>query len=229
MYMEQNEKKIFIVIPAYNEAPVICDVIKEVHTAGYNNIIIVDDGSLDKTYNQACEQSGVIALRHFLNRGKGAAVKTGIEAAKLLGADIVVTMDGDGQHNPQDIEKMVHAINDGNDVVLGSRLKDPKGMPKFKIMHNHIGNFLVWIIFGLWVTDSQSGLRAYSKKALHSIETKTDRYEYDSEVIREIFHHKLQYAEIPIEVRYTDYSMGKQHKMNLKNGFKTLIKMMISS
>jgi glycosyltransferase involved in cell wall biosynthesis len=224
----ETDKKIFILIPAYNEASVIADVISEVRNAGYENIIVVDDGSSDDTYARA-QQTGVITLKHFLNRGKGAAMKTGIEAAKLLNADTVVTIDGDGQHNPSDIQKMLELINEGNDVVLGTRLLAPKGMPKYKILANHIGNLCTWAIYGLWVTDSQSGFRAFSKKALDAIETKTDRYEYDSEVIREIYRNKLKFVETPIEVRYTEYSMGKANKMNFKNGIKTLIKMIISS
>lgn len=227
--MNEQNKKIHIVIPAYNEATVIGDVIKEVNTAGYSNIIVVDDGSYDKTHENATKEDGVIALKHFLNRGKGAAAKTGIEAAKILNADVVVTIDGDGQHNPKDIARMLKLIEEGYDVVLGSRLKNPKGMPIWKIAANHFGNFCTWAIYGLWVTDSQSGFRAYSKKAINAIETKTDRYEYDSEVIREIYRHNLKFIETPIEVRYTQYSMSKVHKMNLQNGFKTLIKMMISS
>jgi glycosyltransferase involved in cell wall biosynthesis len=227
--METSSKKIYILIPAFNEETVIRDVIKEVRDSGYQNIIIVDDGSADNTQAVAQKEEGVVALRHAINRGKGAAVKTGIEAAKMLDADIVITIDGDGQHNPADIAKMLELINQGNDVVLGSRLKNPKGMPVWKIAANHFGNFCTWSIYGLWVTDSQSGFRAYSKKAIDSIETKTDRYEYDSEVIREIHRNKLKFIETPIEVRYTEYSMNKVHKMNLKNGFKTLIKMMISS
>jgi glycosyltransferase involved in cell wall biosynthesis len=224
----ETDKKIYILIPAYNEATVIADVISEVRSAGYQNIIVVDDGSADDTYAKA-SQTGVVTLKHFLNRGKGAAMKTGIEAVKLLGAEAVVTIDGDGQHNPEDIRKMLDLINEGNDVVLGTRLLAPKGMPKYKILANHIGNFCTWAIYGLWVTDSQSGFRAFSKKALSAIETKTDRYEYDSEVIREIFRNKLKFTETPIEVRYTEYSMGKTNKMNFKNGIKTLIKMIISS
>jgi UDP-N-acetylglucosamine---dolichyl-phosphate N-acetylglucosaminyltransferase len=226
--METTSKKIYILIPAYNEATVIAGVIKEVQTAGYHNIIVIDDGSADETYALAGKEVGVTALKHFLNRGKGAAAKTGIEAAKLLGADIVVTIDGDGQHNPSDIAKMLEFIQQGNDVVLGSRLQNPKGMPPWKIAANHFGNFCTWLIYGLWVTDSQSGFRAYSKKAINLIETKTDRYEYDSEVIREIHRNQLKFIETPIEVRYTKYSMSKVHKMNLKNGFKTLVKMIIS-
>jgi len=220
---------IFIVIPAYNEGTIIQSVIAEIRSAGYTNIVIVDDGSTDGTYEKAKEIPGIVALRHLINRGKGASVKTGIDGAKKLGADIVVTMDGDGQHNPSDIAPMITSIDQGYDVVLGSRLKDCTGMPKYKIIHNHIGNILVWMLYGLWVTDSQSGFRAYSKNAITKIDTKTDRYEYDSEVIREIHRHQLKFIEIPIEVRYTEYSMGKVQKMNLTNGIKTLIKMILSS
>jgi len=225
-----SEEQIFVIIPAFNEATVIQDVTKEVQSAGYKNIIIVDDGSTDNTQSIAQQIPGIISLKLSINRGKGAAVKTGIEAAKILDADIVVTIDGDGQHNPKDIKKMLELIKKGNDVVLGSRLlnPNPKGMPIWKIVANHFGNFCTWAIYGLWVTDSQSGFRAYSKKAINLINTKTDRYEYDSEVIREIAQNKLHYIEIPIEVRYTEYSKGKKNKMNLLNGAKTLIKMIIS-
>lgn len=219
----------YIVIPAYNEETVIESVLLEIQAAGYRHIIVIDDGSTDATREKAMKIPGVIALKHLINRGKGAAVKTGIEAAKKLGAQIVVTLDGDGQHNPRDIAPMLELIDKGYDVVLGSRLKNTTGMPYYKICHNYIGNFFVWILYGRFVTDSQSGFRAYSNKALEKIDTKTDRYEYDSEVIREIHYHKLSFVEIPIEVRYTQYSMGKVHKMNLKNGFKTLIKMLLSS
>jgi len=223
------QPKVFIVIPVYNEASVILDTAKEIENAGYDNVIIIDDGSTDNTYNQA-KKTGKIVLQLALNRGKGAAVKTGIEAAKILGADIVVTMDGDGQHDPNDIEKMINLIKKGKcDVVLGTRLQNPEGMPKYKILANYIGNFFTWLIYGLWVTDSQSGFRAYSKKAFDLIDTQTDRYEYDSEVIREIGRHNLEYKEVPIKVRYTDYSMNKANKQSIKNGIKTLIKMLISS
>ena len=221
-------KNIYIIIPVYNEDPVIKEIIAEIKKAGYENIIVIDDGSSDKSYRKAVE-TGVIVLRLALNRGKGAAVKTGVEAVKILGADIVVTIDGDGQHSPDDVKKMIELIDNGNDVVLGTRLKNSEGMPWYKILANHIGNFFTFLIYGLWVTDSQSGFRAYSKKAVDLIDTKTDRYEYDSEVIREIKRHNLKYVEVPIEVRYTEYSMNKLNKQGFKNGIKTLIKMLISS
>ncbi len=223
---EKEQKKVFIAIPAFNEESVIQAVIKEIQKAGYENIIVVDDGSSDHTQAKAAELIGKLALKHKLNRGKGAATKTAIEAAKLLGADIIVTVDGDGQHDPADIAKLIEPIaNNACDVVLGTRLLKPKGMPIWKIAANHFGNFCTWYLFGLWVTDSQSGFRAYSRHAAEVINTKADRYEYDSEVIREIYVYKLKFKEVPIAVRYTEYSMGKIHKQGLLNGLKTLYKM----
>lgn len=221
-----EKKQIFVVIPAFNEASVIQSVISEIQTAGYPNIIVVDDGSTDDTQKKASELIGKNALRHRINRGKGGATKTGIEAAKILGADIIVTIDGDGQHDPLDIGKLITPIIENHyDVVLGTRLINSRGMPTHKIIANHIGNFFTWFLFGLWVTDSQSGFRAYSKHAAELINIKADRYEYDSEVIREIYIYKLKYKEIPIAVRYTEYSMGKIQKQSFLNGLKTLYKM----
>ena len=221
----ESQKKTFIVIPAYHESTVIEEVIGGIRDAGYENIVIVDDGSTDNTFEKA-KSTGVTVLRHKLNRGKGAATKTGIEAAKLLGADIIVTMDGDGQHDPSDIKKLTLPIEESHcDVVLGSRLLDPRGMPGYKIWHNKIGNIITWYLYGLYVTDSQSGFRAYSRHAAEVINTQTDRYEYDSEVIREINTYKLKYREVPIQVLYTEYSMGKVHKQSLWTGIKTLYRM----
>lgn len=215
----------WIVLPAYNEEKVIRDTLEEIRSAGYSNIIVVDDGSRDQTYEKARAVPGVVALRHRLNRGKGAATKTGIEAAKLLDATTIVTMDSDGQHNPADIARLIEPIQKNHcDVVLGTRLKDPRGMPWYKILANWVGNAITWYFYGLWVSDSQSGFRAYSRHASELINTKTDRYEYDSEVIREIYLYKLKYREVPIEVRYTEYSMGKIQKQGFVNGLKTFYK-----
>lgn len=215
----------WIVLPAYNEEKIIQDTLREIQSVGYKNIIVVDDGSRDQTYERAKEIPSVVVLRHKLNRGKGAATKTGIEAAKLLDAGIIVTMDSDGQHNPADIARLIEPIQKNHcDVVLGTRLKNPVGMPWYKILANHVGNAITWYFYGLWVSDSQSGFRAYSRHASELINTKTDRYEYDSEVIREIYVYKLKYKEVPIEVRYTEYSMGKVQKQGFWNGIKTFYK-----
>jgi glycosyltransferase involved in cell wall biosynthesis len=166
-----------------------------------------------------------LVINHQINRGKGAATKTGLEASKLLTADIVVTLDGDGQHRPSDINKLISPIINGHcDVALGTRLKKKNQMPTHKIMSNYVANFVTWVFFGLWVSDSQSGFRAYSSLALTNISTSADAYDYESEVIREIRKHRLVYKEVPIGVHYTDYSMSKPNKQNTFNGIKTLYK-----
>jgi glycosyltransferase involved in cell wall biosynthesis len=224
--MNIKEHKIFVVIPAFNEEAVIRDVIHGIKRKGYDNIIVVDDGSNDNTYESVKEIEGISTLRHKINRGKGAATKTGIETAKMLKADIIVTMDGDGQHDPNDINKLINPIIYNNiDVVLGTRMANPKGMPIKKRIANYLGNLFTWCLYGLRVSDSQSGFRAYSKSAVNMINTKADQYEYDSEIISEINIHKLKYKEIPIKVRYSEYSMNKADKQGFINGIKTLYKM----
>jgi glycosyltransferase involved in cell wall biosynthesis len=224
--METKQPKVYLVIPAFNEGEIIVDVIDEIKKHGFSNIIVVDDGSKDDTYEKAKSIGGIEVLKHKLNRGYGATVKTGVEAAKLLDADVVVTFDGDGQHDPGDISELISPIvNSDYDVVLGTRLLDTAGMPFYKIIANQVGNFFTWLLFGIWVTDSQSGFRAFSRNAIEKIKTKSERYEYSSEVIREVKIYKLKYKEVPIKVRYTEYSMGKAQKQGFLNGLRTLYKM----
>ncbi len=217
--------RIAIVIPIFNESQVIGQVLEEIRSHGDFILIVVDDGSRDDSFVQASAY-GALALRHKINRGKGAAVKTGIMAANLLEADIVVTMDGDGQHDPADIPALVDPIINGeNDVVLGVRTLDKDEMPWFKVTANFIGNVITWLFYGIMVSDSQSGLRAYSKYAALIIDTKADKYEYDSKVIREIKSFRLRFTEVPVHTRYTEYSEGKKQKQGLINGFITLFRM----
>jgi len=224
----KDVKNLYIIIPVYNEGSVIGSVLDEIKKAGYENIIVVDDGSIDNTLE--AQEKDVVFLRHFINRGKGAATKTGFEAAKILGAEILVTMDGDGQHDVGEIKSLISPIiKEECDVVLGTRNFAVGEVPRIKILYNFIGNFFTWFFYGLWVTDSQSGFRAYSRKAMEAIDTRTDRYEYDSEVIREIKIKKLKFKEIPIKVKYTEYSREKADKQGLINGIKTVFKMLISS
>lgn len=220
------KNSVYVVIPAFNEAQVIADVIREVQSAGDYNIIVVDDGSKDQTCQKAATCPGVVALCHKINRGKGAATKTGIVAAHKLGADIVVTIDGDGQHDPLDIAELIRPIIQGEcEVVLGVRRKKKGEMPFLKIIANKIGNTITWFLYGIHVSDSQSGFRAYSRYAAGIIDTKADKYEYDSKVIREINNNRLSYREVPIKVRYTEYSMGKTQKQGFVNGIRTLVRM----
>ena len=225
----------YIILPAYSEGNIIKKVIKDIKKEGYLNIIVVDDGSNDNTYEQA-KSTGIITITHPINRGKGAATQTGIDAAKLLNADIIVTMDSDGQHNPKDIKKLIQPILDGKaDVVIGSRMINNKDMPKSRIVMNKIANIVTYIFFGIMVTDSQSGFRAYNKKAYTSVYTYMDRYEFESEMLGQIKSANLKVKEVPIKVIYTEYSKNKYKHMkefpaqDFTNGIKMIVRLIENS
>lgn len=227
--------KTYIILPAYCESKVIKEVIASIKKEGFTNIIVVDDGSNDNTYEEA-KSTGVITISHPINRGKGAATQTGIDAAKLLNADIIVTMDSDGQHDPKDIKKLIKPIVDQKaDVVIGSRMLNNKDMPQSRILMNKIANIVTYVFFGIMVSDSQSGLRAYSKKAYTSVYTYLDRYEFESEMLGQIKEANLKIKEVPIKVIYTDYSKSKYKHMSkfsaqgLTNGINMVIRLIENS
>ncbi|WP_456416200.1 glycosyltransferase family 2 protein [Methanocaldococcus sp.] len=224
-----NKEDIFIVIPAYNEEKMISTTLKNLKKEGYKNIIVVDDGSKDKTYELA-KKEDVIVCRHILNRGLGGALGTGIKCALLYKPKVIVTFDADGQHHPKDVEKVVKPIFEGYDFVIGSRMMDKnelKNMPLVKRIGNFGLNFITYLMGGYLVTDSQSGLRAFSYEAAKKIvkELKSDRYEVSSEFIILAKKNKLKLKEVPIKTIYTEYSMARG--TNVKTGFKILFKLIM--
>jgi len=221
-----TKNAIWILIPVYNEGKIIKKVLDSLHENGYFNIILIDDGSSDNTFQEA-SNSDVIALRHSLNRGKGAALKTGIEAALRLKAKIIVTFDGDGQHDPKDIVKMTEHIYRGYDVVLGSRYLSKQTIPLIRRIGNLLANIWTFLLFGIWVTDSQSGLRAYTSEALKVLDIQSERYEVESEILRDIIRYNLFYIEVPMRVRYTRYSLNKSTKQNIYSGILTMGKLLL--
>lgn len=216
----------YIIVPAYNEEKTIRTVLQKLKSL-YSalHIIVVDDCSIDRTKEIALEE-GVIVVSHILNRGLGGALGTGIQKAIQLGANIIVTFDADGQHDASDIARIIEPIqNRVADVVLGSRMLMSEGMPTIRRIYNWIGNAITYFLFGLWVTDSQSGLRAFSNSAARKFRLKANRMEISSEFIREIKVHKLRYKEIPIRAIYTDYSMSKGQGLFV--GIKTFLKLIV--
>ena len=218
--------KRIIVIPAYNEESAIAQVVREAVRAS-DRVVVVDDGSRDRT-GQLAREAGAIVLPHAINRGLGAALGTGIAAAVLLGAEAVVTMDADGQHRAQDATRVFDRLGQGDvDFVIGSRmLATAEGqMPLHRRIANAIGNALTFLLFGVWVSDSQSGLRGLSRRAAENIDLKTNGMEVSSEFVKELKDKRWRHAEIAIPAIYTEYSLSKGQSFVV--GLKTAAKLIM--
>jgi len=188
-------------IPAYNEENAIAKVL--VKTAKYvDSVIVCDDGSRDLTAEIA-RKLGVEVIQHERNFGKGAALKTLFEKARKLDPDVVVTLDSDGQHNPDEIPKLVEPILNGEaDIVNGSRFLGNAAMPKHRIAGNKTLNLLTNLRLNQKLTDTQCGFRAYSKKALKLIDVTEMGIGVDSQILMGASEKGLKIVEVPIGASY---------------------------
>jgi glycosyltransferase involved in cell wall biosynthesis len=202
MKMRQN---FFVIIPAYNEGPRIEKVIKEVKKYT-QNILVVDDGSKDKT-SLIAKKAGAVVLRHRLNLGKGAAMKTGVEATLALGAEAIIFLDADGQHNPKHLPQFLEKINQGFDIVFGSR-DFSGGVPWVRFLGNKLGSVLISLIFGIYRSDMLCGFIALTCEAYGKIKWDAVRYGVETEIVARTGKNKLKYAEVPIETIYIDKYKG---------------------
>lgn len=194
-------KDVWIVIPAYEEERTIGPVIEGLKDRGHDRIIVVDDGSEDRT-EEVARSKGVEVVRHERNRGLGAAIRTGLREARSRGAEIVVTFDADGQHKPEDIQKLLEAL-DGADFAVGVRKRGQ--MPLNKRLGN-TGLDIITHLLGGPLMDSQSGFRAFGPRALEKIRIRSDRYSVSSEIMIQVGENELRFSTVPIEGVFTDYS-----------------------
>ncbi|MCB0538108.1 MAG: glycosyltransferase family 2 protein [Bacteroidetes bacterium] len=206
--------RVCIIIPVYNEGSVILKTIKSIQNELQqieHLIVVVDDGSADNTDTQARKAKGVIVINHLMNMGAGAATRTGLRYAKNNSFDFVVTADADGQHLPMDIKKVLKScMNKDADMVIGSRLINiAKGMPWYRRLGNKGLNYVTALIFGINVTDSQSGLKAINKKAINLLTFDSNRFAFSSEMIWRAKRCNLRISEVPIQAVYTQYSLTK--------------------
>ncbi len=197
--------KISIIIPAHNEAAHISSVLDQIKTLGLE-IIVVDDGSSDKSFELA-KASGALVLRHIINRGQGAALRTGTNYALKNGADIIVHFDGDGQFRVQDIPIVIQPLIDNQaDAVFGSRFLGASNMPGFKkniIMP--LARLTNRLFFGIKMTDPQSGFRALNRKSAELIKIDNDGMAHCSEILIKAHKNKLRIIEVPIVVTYHEF------------------------
>ena len=211
----KDTEGLFVVIPAFNEALVLNQVIEDVSEhVSRSNIIVVDDGSTDETANESA-RAGVTVLRHLVNRGQGAALATGIAAALRRQAKAIVTFDADGQHSAEDIPHLVEPVLTGQyDVVLGSRFigTEPQEMPVLRRWILHLAVLFTRVFSQIQVTDVHNGLRAFSMQSAKQIRIHEDRMAHASELLDEIRRHRIRYVEHPVKVVYSPYSLSKGQK-----------------
>ena len=221
-------KDVYLVVPAFNEEKTVSQIIEGIAERGYN-VILVNDGSRDKTLKLAIESkrkypNQIFVVSHVINRGLGAALKTGMVVALNKGAEYIVTFDADGQHEIADIPKVCKPLQDGEaDVVIGARPFED--MPISKSFANYIMNALTLIFYGRNVKDSQSGLRAFTAHAADVINIVSRGYGVSSDFIKEISDKKLRLAEVTITTIYTPETQNKGTDAIV--GLKILTKMVI--
>lgn len=213
----------FVVLPAYNEEKKLKIVLDRlVKCIPYEQIIIVDDASNDETFKIATNYNKKMCiLRHDLNLGKGAAMKTGCEAALKLGADVIVTMDADDQHNPADIARLLEQIQKGNDIVFGSRIIG-KNMPLTKFLGNKFLTIIINIFFKIFINDTQSGFKAFTAKTYNKIKWESRDYAVETEIIVKTAENKLKFSEIEIATIYHNDYKGTTPINGLQIFFKIL-------
>ena len=204
--------KVVAVIPARNESSRICRVLEEARPFT-QNIIVVDDGSHDRTSDVARE-AGAVVLRHQINRGQGAALKTGTLAALRHGADVIVHLDADGQHDPTAIPALIEPLQSGRaDIVFGSRFLglQPEDMPSWRRVLLHGGLVFNRLALGIprRITDPQSGIRAMTANAAWRIPFSQDRMAHASEILRLVTRSTLRWTEVPVRVRYSAEVLAK--------------------
>ena len=198
----QNRPKVAAAIPAFNEERYIGTIILK--TRRYvDEVIVVDDGSSDQTADVA-RLAGATVIRHEQNRGYGASIQTLLAEAKKRDLNILVLLDADAQHNPDEIPDLVKPISEGFDLVIGSRAQRGKDIPRYRRMGQGVISYFSHILSGQKVSDSESGFRVFSRKAIASLELKENGMAVSAETIAKAAESGLKITERPISIKYTE-------------------------
>lgn len=224
MYEVPSEvkKQIFFVIPSYNEdLNIVLSVLNDLYSNDYTNIVFVDDGSVKGKLSSLIPKfkKNTILLEHIINRGQGAALKTGIDfCLKNKNMKYIVTFDSDGQHRISDLPKFIDILEkDKCDIALGSRFLRKESIKKtpFKKRVLLKGALMVTLFLSsIQLTDTHNGYRVMNKKAASLIDISMDGFDHASEILDEISKKAISYKEIPTIIDYTDYSKEKGQKFS---------------
>jgi glycosyltransferase involved in cell wall biosynthesis len=200
-----------ILIPALNAEPKIAALVEQSIATGHA-VVVVDDGSADATAALA-ESAGARVLSHPVNRGKGAALRTGFGWALANGYSAVITLDADGQHLPSEIPRFIEVWRDrGADLVLGSRRHLFSGMVMRRRMANRFSGWAISLAAGFRIDDPQSGFRLYGRRVLEEIPFAGDRFDAESEILVRAGRLRLRVLEIPIPLGFVDGVMTSHYR-----------------
>jgi glycosyltransferase involved in cell wall biosynthesis len=195
--------KICCIIPAYQEARAIGRVVT-LSQQYCNHVVVVDDGSTDET-GRLAQKSGATVLTHSSNQGKGAALRTGFNYALEHHFEIILTLDGDLQHNPHSIPRFLKKISEDYDIVIGSRYTtQSEEMPFIRKLSNLITTRALRVFFKIPVTDSQSGYRAFRRQVLAQIPVRDDGFAAETEILIDAQRAGFRIGEVPIATNYGD-------------------------
>ena len=194
--------KICVIIPAYNEGKTIGGLISRIRALKLDPVVI-DDGSTDNTVVIA-EQNGASVLRNPENQGKGAALIRGFEYCVKNNFDSAITMDGDGQHLPEDIPAFISLAGKKEEIgiIIGNRMLNRRNMPFIRVLTNKFMSWLLSKIIKQKIYDSQCGFRLIRKKILEKLSLKTNKFEIESEIIVEAGKNGVKIESIPIQTVY---------------------------
>jgi glycosyltransferase involved in cell wall biosynthesis len=197
------QRKIMILIPCYREESAIRNVASQAIQTGLGDVVIVDDGSPDKTADEA-RAAGAHVIVHEVNKGKGAAMITGFTYALENNYEAVITLDGDGQHPPTEIINFVNAWNETNaDMIVGTRMGNTENMPFIRLATNKFMSWLLSKSLGQRVSDTQNGFRLYTAKVLPiCIDCSSGGFSAESEHLLQISLHGFKIAEAPTSTIY---------------------------
>jgi glycosyltransferase involved in cell wall biosynthesis len=201
--MKASRETVFAIIPAYGEAKFIGDVVSRV-LQHVRTVLVIDDGSPDDTASVA-EAAGAAVIRHSTNRGKGAAIKSGLERATTAGAPFFLFLDGDGQHDPDDVPAFFDAMNEtGADLVVGNRMTDLGAMPVVRRLTNKFMSWQIGAICRVPVPDSQCGFRLVRRELLPVLNAPSDRFEFETESLILAARHGFRIRCVPIRTIYAN-------------------------
>ena len=212
--------KLSIIIPAYNEEGSVKEVIDRVKAVKFKKeIIVVDDGSTDSTYNILKKIKGIKLIKHLINKGKGAAIRTALDHTT---GDFIIIQDADLEYNPKDYQRLLEPVlKEGYSVVYGNRFPFYQGKRNLNYLGNKILSFCTMVIYINYIEDMETGYKLFKKEVLNGINLKAKGFDFEPEITAKIIKKGYKIKEVPINYNPRNKQEGK--KITVLDGIKAAL------